>query len=100
MRDALGKGYIQEEICQQIAEVEIIISATALKDFLAREQKDAGQELEEKAAISTEKNGQRHDGKSASNSEKFGRKQREDLAEKELPGSGLYVLTFNPLQIF
>ena|GEM_PF-2403303 len=102
MRDALDKGYSRGEIRQQIAEAEIIISATTLKGFLAEEQKDAGQNQDAAAARVPEKNGQgsnektaggpkengpRPDEKSASDSEKSGRKQHEDLAEKPSPGS-------------
>ena len=87
MRDALEKGYSRGEIRQQIAEAEIIISATTLKGFLAGEQEDGGQDQDAAAAQKTEENGPRHDEKSASNSEKSGRKQHEDLAEKASPGS-------------
>ena len=87
MRDALDKGYSRGEIRQQIAEAEIIISATTLKGFLAEEQKDAGQHQDAAAAQKLEENGPRPDEKSASDSEKSGRKQHEDLAEKPSPGS-------------
>ena len=87
MRDALDKGYSRGEIRQQIAEAEIIISATTLKGFLAGEQEDAGQNQDAAAVGVSKKNGQPHDEKPASNSEKSGRKQHEDLAEK--PDSGV-----------
>ena len=87
MRDALDKGYSRGEIRQQIAEAEIIISATTLKGFLAEEQKDAGHNQDAAAARETKENGPRSDEKSASDSEKSGRKQHENLAEKPSPGS-------------
>ena len=74
MKDALDKGYSRGEIRQQIAEAEIIISATTLKVFLAVEQNDAGRSQGAEATICPEKNSQRHDAKSARDSEKPGRK--------------------------
>jgi hypothetical protein len=87
MRDALEKGYSRGEIRQQIAEAEIIISATTLKGFLAGEQEDAGQNQDAAAVEVSKENSPRHDEKPASDSQKSSRKPDGNLAEKASPGS-------------
>jgi len=87
MRDALEKGYSRGEIRQQIAEAEIIISATTLKGFLAGEQEDAGRNQDAAAVGGPEESGPCHDEKPASDSEKSSRKPDANLAEKPSPGS-------------
>ena len=87
MRDALEKGYSRGEIRQQIAEAEVIISATTLKGFLAREQKDNGLKQDGAAASKPEKTGQHHEEKAAREREQSSRKQHEDLAGNISPGS-------------
>ena len=87
MKDALEKGYSRGEIRQQIAEAEIIISATTLKGFLAEKPKEAGLNAADAAASEPQKNGQQPDEGTARDSEKSSRKPHEDLAEKASPGS-------------
>ena len=87
MREALEKGYSRGEIRQQIAEAEVIISATTLKGFLAGKQKDNGQKQDAAADGEAEKTGQDHAEVTAKRTEHSSRKQQEPLAGNISPGS-------------
>ena len=79
MRDALEKGYSREDIQHKIAEAEVIISATTLKSFLGKEQKNAGQKLDEAAARETKNSGRLHAVETAGKTKKSDRKNEEAM---------------------